>query len=131
MYVPGIKKNLIYISTITNQEIKVEFVKWVCVVKDIQYHYMIVSTSTRVARLYNLDVTRKGHQALASTTMSTEELWNHRYGHLNHNDLMLLQRKKMVEGILIMKNDHIECEACALGKQHREELHVHKEKRQT
>jgi len=26
----------------------------------------------------------------------------------------------MVEGLPDMKNDHIECEACALGKQHRE-----------
>jgi transposase InsO family protein len=37
----------------------------------------------------------------------------------------------MVEGLPVMKNDHIECEACALGKQHREEFPIHKEKRQT
>jgi hypothetical protein len=36
----------------------------------------------------------------------------------------------MVEGIPILKNEHIECEACALGKQHREEFPVHKEKKQ-
>jgi hypothetical protein len=35
MYVPSIKKNLIYVSTIVDQDVKVEFVKSQCVVKDI------------------------------------------------------------------------------------------------
>ena len=35
----------------------------------------------------------------------------------------------MVSGLPLMKNNHIECEACALGKQHREEFPIHKEKR--
>ena len=35
MYVPGIKKNLISVSTISDQDLKVEFVKSQCVVKDI------------------------------------------------------------------------------------------------
>lgn len=128
MYVPHIKKNLISISTIV---IKVEFVKSQCIVKDIQDCHMVVATGTRVGGLYKLDVTRHSYQALASTTMSTKELWHQWYGHLNHNDLMLMQKKTMVEGLPIMNNDCIECEACALGKQHREEFPIRKEKRKT
>jgi hypothetical protein len=89
MYVPGIKKNLISVSNIIDNNLKVEFGKLRCVVKDVQNHYMVVSTRTRVGGLYKLDVTMKRHVALTSTTMSTE-LWHHRYGHLNYNDLMLL-----------------------------------------
>ena len=37
----------------------------------------------------------------------------------------------MVEGFPVIKNDHIECVACALGKQHRNEFSNHEEKRQT
>ena len=37
----------------------------------------------------------------------------------------------MVEGLPAIKNDHIECVACALGKQHRNEFPNHEEKRQT
>ena len=37
----------------------------------------------------------------------------------------------MVEGLLVIKNDHIECIACAIGKQHRNEFPNHEEKRQT
>jgi len=74
-------------------------------------------------------VTKSNNQALTSTTMKTEELWHRRYGHLNQNDLVLLQKKLMVEGLPVLKHQHIECEACALGKQHREEFPVHKEKK--
>ena len=71
-------------------------------------------------------MTRKSHEALESTTISTVEIWHQRYGHLNHNDLMLPQKNIMVEGLIILKNDHVECEACVLGKQHREEFPIHK-----
>jgi hypothetical protein len=129
MYVSGIKKNLIFVSTITDQDLKVESVKSRCVVKDIQDHYKIIARGSRVGGLYKLDVTRRDHQVLASTTMSMEELWNQRYGHLNHNDLMMLQKKEMVEGLPMFKSEHVECEGCALGKQHREEFPMHIDKR--
>ena len=130
MYVPALKKNLISVSTITDNHLKVEFGKLGCIVKDVQDHYRVVSTGTRVGGLYRLDVTVKRHVALTSKETSTAELWHHRYGHLNYNDLSLLQRKSMVEGLPVMKCEHLPCEACALGKQHREEFPVHTEKRQ-
>ena len=108
----------------------VEFIESHCLVKDIQNHYKVIATWTRIGGLYKIDVTKSNHQALTSTTMTTEELWHRRYGHLNQNDLVLLQKKLMVEGLLVLKNEHIECESCALGKQHREEFPVHTEKKQ-
>ena len=35
----------------------------------------------------------------------------------------------MVEGLPVIKNEHLECSACALGKHHRIEFPVHHEKR--
>ena len=97
--------------------------------KDIQVKYKVIATGTRVGGFYKLDVTRKSHQVLASTTISTVDLWHQRYGHLNHKDLMLLKKNTMVEGLHVLKY-HVECEACVLGKQHREEFPIHKEKKQ-
>ena len=37
----------------------------------------------------------------------------------------------MAEGLPVIKDDHIECDACALGKQHKNEFPNHEEKRQT
>ena len=87
-----------------------EFGKLGCIVKDIQDHYRVVSTGTRVGGFYKLDVTMKHHVALTSTVMLTSELWHHRYGHLNYNDLLLLQRKTMVEGLPVMRYEHLPCE---------------------
>ena len=129
MYVPGIKKKLIYILTITENDMKVEFGKYQCHIKDIRNHFKIVATGSRCGGLYKLDVSKDGHQALASTVITTEELWHQRYGHINHHDLVLLQKKYMVEGLPIIKNGHLECSACALGKQHRNEFPVNQEKR--
>jgi hypothetical protein len=69
------------------------------------------------------------HVALTSTTMTTKDLWHHKYVCLNYNVLMFLQRKTMVEGFPVVKNDHFPHEACALGKKHREEFPINTEKR--
>jgi len=75
-----------------------------------------------VESLYKLDVTIKSHQYFLSTSVSIEELWYLRYGNLNLKDLVLLQRKHMVKGLLVFKNEHVECDGCALGKKHRNEF---------
>ena len=90
MHVPSIKKNFMSVSTITDEELKVEFVKFGFFIKDEHDHYKVIATGVRVGGLYKLDVTMKGHQALASIAMSTEFLCHQRYGHLNYNDLLLL-----------------------------------------
>ena len=76
MYVLGIKKNLIFVSTIADNDLKVEFMQSRCVVKDIQDHYKVIATGSRVGGLYKLDVRKNNHLALASTTMSTNQLWH-------------------------------------------------------
>lgn len=69
--------------------------------------------------LYKLDVNVKDYKTLSSTNMSIEELCHLRYGHPNFEDLALLQKKEMVEGLPVFKNEHAECDGCAIGKQHR------------
>jgi hypothetical protein len=71
VYVPGIKKNLIYVSTITDQNLKVEFFKNYCIVKDLLDQFQIVAMGVRAGGLYKLDVTSKAHHALTSSTMPT------------------------------------------------------------
>ena len=115
----------------TDNDMKIEFDKYNCHVKDVQDHYRVIATGSRLGGLYKLDAIKGNHRVLAASTISDVELWHQRYGHLNHNDLMLLQKKSMVEGLPIIKNDHIECVVCALGKQHRNEFPNHEEKRQT
>jgi hypothetical protein len=67
-----IKKKLISVLAITYQGLKVEFVKSGYLVKSIQNHYKVITEGIKVGGLNKLDVTVKDHQALLSTTMSTE-----------------------------------------------------------
>ena len=71
VYVPRIKKNLISVSTITDQNLKVEFFKNYCIVKDLLDHFRTVAMGVRAGGLYKLDVTSKAHHTLTSATMST------------------------------------------------------------
>jgi transposase InsO family protein len=63
--------------------------------------------------------------------MPTDFLWHQRYGHINHPNLLLLQKKNMVEGIPMLKNEKVACDGCALGKLHKDEFpsNIDKKKR--
>ena len=82
---------------------QVEFDKYKCHVKNVQDHYRVIATGSRLGGLYKLDAIKGNHQALAASTISDVKLWHQRYGHLNHNDLMLLQKNSMVEGLPVIK----------------------------
>lgn len=88
LYVPGIKKNLISVSMITNQDMQVEFLKTHCVIKDCRKE--IVATGVRVGSLYRLDVKSISKRAMVADGSTAEQLWHQRFGHLNLQDLMLL-----------------------------------------
>jgi hypothetical protein len=49
-------------------------------------------------------------------------LWNLRYGHLHFGGLDLLQKKKMVKGLLCIQQPARSCESYILRKKHREKF---------
>ena len=54
-----------------------------------------------------------------------ENLSHQRFSHLNLQDLILLQRKGMVDGLHVFHNVKIDSDGCALWKMHREEFPLH------
>jgi hypothetical protein len=93
VYVPGLKKKLIFVSTIIDHNLKVEFFKNFYIVKDLLDHFRTVAMGVRAGRLYKLDVTSKAHHALTSATMPTDILWHQRYGHINHPDYCYYKKR--------------------------------------
>jgi hypothetical protein len=122
VYVLGINKKLISVSTITDHNLKVEFFNNYCIVKDLLDQFKTVATGIRAGGLYKFDVTSKAHHTLTSATMPTKSLWHQRYGHINHPDLLLLQKNNMVEGLPMLKNENVSFDVCALGKIHIDEF---------
>jgi len=74
VYVSRIKKFFIFVYTITNQNLKVEFLKTKCIVKVFLDHCKPVTSGVRVGGMYKLNVTCNINQELTSTTMSTKIL---------------------------------------------------------
>jgi len=75
-YLLCIKKNLIYVSKITNQDLQVELFKSCCVIKDFLYQMKPIATGVHIGGLYKLYVKSKPQQALISSDKSTEKLWH-------------------------------------------------------
>ena len=108
---------------------QVEFFKTHCVIKDCRNE--IVATGMRAGSLYRLDAKSIPKQAMVAGGSTAEQLWHQRFGHLNLQDLMLLQKKGMVEGLPIFRNIQLNCDGCALGKMHREQFPMHDRRKET
>lgn len=111
LYVLGIKKNLISVSMITDQDMQVQFFKNGCVIQDSKLE--TVATGVRVGNLYRLDARSIPQQAMVAATSTTENLWHQRFGHINLQDLILLKNKGMVDGLPALHNVKLECDGCA------------------
>ena len=90
-----------------------------------------IATGVRMGNLYRLYVKSMPQQAMVAAGLTPEDLWHQRFDHLNLQDLILLQRKGMVDGLPVFHNVKLDCDGCALGKMHREEfpLHVNRKER--
>ena len=93
-----------------------------CQVKDMKNHINVIVEGIEMKCLYKFDVKMEIHHLMASRCVSIKDLWHKRYGHLNLKDLISLQRKEMVQGLPIFKNEQISFDGCALGKQHGNEF---------
>ena len=114
LYVHGIKKNLLSISTLEDKGFRVTFMEGKAILwhKDINLESSIM-IGVRVGGLYKL----LGHpvQALVHKTINLCELWHHRFGHLHYGALPRLHN--IVIGMLGFQNDHDGvCRGCVVGK---------------
>ncbi|MCO5565008.1 hypothetical protein L7F22_018678 [Adiantum nelumboides] len=124
LYVPGIKKNLLSVSSLAKNGLRVIFEDDRCIVRDRENGYSLVTTGTLENGLFVLDRYEKQIQACIAETktqaMQDAELWHARFGHVGYGSLMTLQRHNMVHdlSLLEMPPRHV-CEGCVLGKMHR------------
>eukprot|EP00253_Pinus_taeda_P031779 PITA_31779 len=100
MYVPSITNNFIYVSMIADQDLKVEFFKSNFYIKGLLDGLKTIATGIRTGGLYKLDVRPALVRALIAVGLTTEELWHQIFGHINYNDLLLLQKKEMFRNII-------------------------------
>ncbi|MCO5606361.1 hypothetical protein L7F22_060549 [Adiantum nelumboides] len=124
LYVPGIKKNLLSVSSLAKNGLRVIFEDDRCIVRDQENGYSLITTGTLENGLFVLDRYEKQIQACIAETktqaMQDAEFWHARFGHVGYGSLMTLQRHNMVHdlSLLEMPPRHVR-EGCVLGKMHR------------
>ncbi|MCO5602817.1 hypothetical protein L7F22_056956 [Adiantum nelumboides] len=124
LYVPGIKKNWLSVSSLAKNGLRVIFEDDRCIVRDRENGYSLITIGTLENGLFVLDRYEKQIQVCIAETktqaMQDAELWHARFGHVGYGSLMTLQRHNMAHdfSLLEMPPRHV-CEGCVLGKMHR------------
>ncbi|MCO5581903.1 hypothetical protein L7F22_035792 [Adiantum nelumboides] len=99
LYVPRIKKNLLSVSSLAKNGLRVIFEDDRCIVRDRENGYSLITTDTLENGLFVLDRYEKHIQACIAKTktqaMRDAELWHARFGHVGYGSLMTLQRHNM------------------------------------
>ena len=123
LYVPGIKRNLISVTTLEDDGHNVAFMdsKLMTWAKNSFKKAKLIGQ--RKGYLYELNSKpSQPFQALIHEAADINEIWHRRLGHLNFKTLSTME--KMVTGLLKLNQDHSSiCKRCALGKNTKSPFH--------
>ena len=116
LYVPSLSYNLLSVSKCMNKTCSTVFTSKGCNFLDADGK--VVVTGKKVGDLYYLNCKETQHVATVTHSVSQDELWHRRYGHLGVQNMRKLVMEDMVDGLdCEMKNDIGVCGPCAEGKQ--------------
>ncbi|MCO5562978.1 hypothetical protein L7F22_016614 [Adiantum nelumboides] len=125
LYVPGIKKNILFVSALARLGLVVKFVDDRCTVNDLSFGDEIVASGILCRGLYKFTLYDKCGKNFANAVVDTKaisdaKLWHARFGHLNFVSLLRLQKSDMVASLppLEAPVKHV-CEGCILDKMQR------------
>lgn len=111
--VPGLRVNLLSVSTIEKAGFEIVFANSKMYVKKGNCIYV---EGVRVGSLYKIFFMPNNNPVANLASDNDIELWHKRYGHLNYNTLM--NNMKVVNGLNIFnKRSNKICEVCVLSKQ--------------
>jgi hypothetical protein len=134
MYVPGMYKNLLSVGKFADKGFYTLFGKETCWIfkRDIPGRILLIGTKSRSNGLYRLNSSlmrrapssASGQSAnlVTENQQRTTELWHRRAGHLNFQSLYNLSKRGMVSGMPTLPLIKPTCEACVLGKHHRQPI---------
>ena len=117
LHVPALKKNLLSVAQMMEQNYRLEFDNGECLIKDKKNRGAIVAKGELTKdRLFKLVLSPKSTQALTVKVEDESSLWHKRLGHLNYDSIILLRRKEMVTSLPFVGKKSDICEGCVLGK---------------
>lgn len=127
-FVPGLKNNLLSVGQLQQKGLRIIIEDDMCDVWHKQQRRLIMQSTMSTNRMFvilaKVRAPRGEMEAnhLHSSIEVAEEIWQKRFGHLNHNSLATLAEKEMVTGLPKISIDGVVCEICMKGKQSRENI---------
>lgn len=127
-FVPGLKNNLLSVGQLQQKGLRIIIEEDTCEIWHKQQRRLIMHSVMTTNRMFVVTaVVKEPKEVLEanqvqSTTETVEETWHKRFGHLNHNSLLTLADKAMVEGLPKINTNGTVCEVCMKGKQIREKI---------
>ncbi|MCO5595212.1 hypothetical protein L7F22_049251 [Adiantum nelumboides] len=120
-YVPGLRKNLISVSELTDQGLKMEFSRLGCHIHARAPSGQIFTiTCPRRGKLYplgNSSTSAYAFATIANTTMQAETLkWHYRLGHISQHALHQMKNRQLALGLPKQLTSISLCEGCIIGK---------------
>ncbi|KAJ4764255.1 polyprotein [Rhynchospora pubera] len=122
LLVPDLAQNLLSVGQLIEHGHAVHFEGETCKIFDKVENKRELMAVVNMERHRNFPLTLKSANGVA-LKVDVEDLswlWHKRLGHVNFESLKLLSRKNMVYGLPNIEEKKDVCEACALGKIHRE-----------
>lgn len=123
LHVPDVRKNLLSVSKMENNNLKVIFTNGKI---EAYSENRLLLVGHKKGTLYHVDMYVKlNNSSLCNYSKVSEKneklvkLWHKRYGHLGYENLKLLSKNKLVHGLENLENFDINskhCEPCILGK---------------
>jgi hypothetical protein len=114
LYVPGLKKNLIFVPVLESKGYSIAFSKGKALLwssnEDLSTSITIGTHESGPYKLLGQVV-----QALVHETINPCELWHKRLGHINYNALPGLQNMVTGMPVFFVEHDSV-CKGCSLGK---------------
>lgn len=74
-----------------------------CIISDKQMKKQVISIQRTRNNMFPLDVCSIGSLNMAVKSQTSTELWHFRLGHLNYRSLLSMAQKKLVVGLLEVK----------------------------
>ncbi|TXG67975.1 hypothetical protein EZV62_009250 [Acer yangbiense] len=122
-YVPELKNNLLSVGQLQKKGLTILIKTGMCKI----YHPvrgLIIQTRMTANKMFVLMARAQVKEASCfhAPAQDLSHLWHCRCGHLSHKGLRTLQYKKMVRGLPQLPTPTIMCNACVVGKQHRDPI---------
>ncbi|KAI3721795.1 hypothetical protein L2E82_32813 [Cichorium intybus] len=128
-FAPNLAHNLLSVGQLIQSGYLVIFDDDRCTVKNKGNGRVLTCAYMSTNRMFAVDFSKETETAMVSKSLTEDELWHQRYGHLHIQGLQLLKNKQMVDDLPVIKSLEKVCESCMAGKQSRKSFPVEKAKR--